>query len=218
MSNSYFRFKQFTVNQSRAAMKVGTDGVLLGAWCCLDGSENFILDVGCGSGLIALMAAQRTEHASVLGIDIDRESCLQASENVAASPWADRIKITEVSLQDYVAGEHPLFDHVISNPPFFRSALMSPNSARRNARHAVSLPYATLASSAVRLLKPDGAVSIILPYDDAHAFISEAASCGLFISRRTDVAPLPDMKMKRVLLEFRRNAADVSWNTLVIGG
>ena len=137
MSNPFFRFKQFVIDQSRAAMKVGTDGVLLGAWCALRGDEQDILDVGCGSGLIALMAAQRTRDAGIVGIDIDHDSCMQAEENVARSPWAGRVHIAEISLQDFASATPQRFDHIVSNPPFFLSSLRSPDRARCNARHAV---------------------------------------------------------------------------------
>ena len=217
MSNSYFRFKRFTIEQSRAAMKVGTDGVLLGAWCALRGEEQDILDVGCGSGLIALMAAQRTRDARIVGIDIDHDSCVQARENVGCSPWPDRVRIDEISLQDFASATEERFDHIISNPPFFLSSLRSPDKARSNARHAVTLPYAALALASALLLRQGGALSVILPFEEASVFIAEAAGCGLSVSRRTDVAPLPDMRLKRVLLELRKSLEIISWDTLVIG-
>ncbi len=211
-----FRFKQFNIAQSRAAMKVGTDGVLLGAWCGLHGDEADILDVGCGTGLISLMAAQRAPKANVSGIDTDSSACLDAMDNAACSPWSDRVEVRETSLQGYAASTSRRFDHIISNPPFFLSSLTAPDPSRREARHAITLPYADLAACSARLLKPDGKLSVILPYKESVLFISVAAKHGLNVFRRTDVAPLPDMRFKRVLLEFRFGVGEASWDTLVI--
>ena len=134
-----FKFKQFEIHQDRCAMKVGTDGVLLGAWA--PGGKR-ILDVGSGTGLISLMMAQRFPEAQVLGIDMDGEACEEAAENVAASPFADRVEIECCRLQDYHSAES--FDAIVSNPPFFLNSLKNPDSKRTMARHTDSLPFRDL--------------------------------------------------------------------------
>jgi tRNA1Val (adenine37-N6)-methyltransferase len=134
-----FKFKQFEIHQDRCAMKVGTDGVLLGAWA--PGGKR-ILDVGSGTGLISLMMAQRFPEAQVRGIDMDGEACEEAAENVAASPFADRVEIECCRLQDYHSEES--FDAIVSNPPFFLNSLKNPDSKRTMARHTDSLPFRDL--------------------------------------------------------------------------
>ena len=138
MSNAFFQFKQFTVWHDRSAMKVGTDGVLLGAWCCVDGART-ALDVGTGSGLIALMMAQRNEHLEVLGVDIDENSVLQAQENAKRSPFAERLRFQQTDVRTMV-GRHE-FDLVVSNPPFYTTDTISPQAERGAARNAKSLPF-----------------------------------------------------------------------------
>ena len=154
-----FRFKQFEILQDRCAMKVGTDGVLLGAWAS---GGTRILDIGCGTGLIALMMAQRFPAAQVVGIDIDEEACGQARENVTASPFGDRIDVAHCRLQDY-SGEE--FDAIVSNPPFFLNSLKNPDSKRAMARHADTLPFRDLWQGVKRLLSENGIFSVVLPSD-----------------------------------------------------
>ena len=145
-----FKFKHFEIHQDRCAMKVGTDGVLLGAWA-LGGKR--ILDIGSGTGLISLMMAQRYPEAQVVGIDLDAEACAEARENVAASPFADRVNIVDCRLQDYESLEK--FDAIVSNPPFFLNSLKNPDSKRSMARHADSLPFRELFRGVKLLLSDD---------------------------------------------------------------
>ena len=153
MGNSYFSFKQFTVSQARSAMRVGTDGVLLGAWCDLgfsteimvaEGAEQTpwrILDVGTGTGVIALMAAQRVQHAQVDAVEPDEGSCQDAAQNFAGSPWSGRLRLYRTTLQEYVALVRGtvLYDRIVSNPPYFVDSLQSPDPGRNAGRHTVSL-------------------------------------------------------------------------------
>ena len=143
MSNSYFQFKQFTVFHDRCAMKVGTDGVLLGAWT-RTGQGCSILDIGTGTGLIALILAQRIPDARITAVELDREAALQAAENVRNSPWAARIEVVEADIRQYATRVSHPFDIIVSNPPFFNSSLHSPSEARTQARHTDSLSYAEL--------------------------------------------------------------------------
>ena len=136
MSNSWFKFKQFTVNHDKCAMKVGVDGVTLGAWADVSSAKK-VLDVGCGSGLISLMVAQRC-NAQIIAIDIDSQSIIQAAENVDNSPWKDRIKIQHISLQDLAEVNSCGFDVIISNPPYFINSLKNPS---RKSHHRPSYRY-----------------------------------------------------------------------------
>lgn len=228
MSNSYFEFKQFIVRQDRCAMKVGTDGVLLGAWadvpagsrgdagagCDAGGGALRILDVGCGTGLIALMMAQRFPEAQVWGIDIDPEAVAQARENVEASPFADRIYVVEgdvrcfEDLEDSGDLEHfGGFDAIVCNPPFFMNSLACPNNQRATARHTVNLTYQDLMKAAYRLLADEGVFSVVIPTNCRSSLESEAHLAGFFPSRLCLVKTTPKKAPKRCLVEFRKHPA-----------
>ena len=199
-----FTFKQFHVEQDRTAMKVGTDGVLLGAWA--EGGRT-ILDIGTGTGLVALMMAQRFEDAQVVGIDIDPDASEQARENVAASPFSSRISILHTSFQAFSTERK--FDSIVSNPPYFEHSLKNPDAARASARHADSLPFADLFSGVSRLLADEGVFSAIVPMDCLERFCSEAYLLGFFLLRRYDVKTTPRKPSKRCLVAFCRRRPDV---------
>ncbi|MBQ7472671.1 MAG: methyltransferase [Prevotella sp.] len=199
-----FRFKQFTIHQDRCAMKVGTDGVLLGAWA--EGGSN-ILDIGTGTGLIACMMAQRFPDARVQAIEIDEAACQQAKENISASPFSERIFITNTSLQEYITTPSDgtrKFDSVVCNPPYFVNALKAPDAQRNLARHADTLPFSSLAKGVQALLEEDGVFSMIIPTDSVSAFLQETIFQGLFLTRRFDVKTTPHKAPKRSLLSFRK--------------
>ncbi len=200
MRNPYFSFKQFTIHHDRCAMKVGTDGVLLGAWA--PGGSN-ILDIGTGTGLVALMMAQRFSHATVTGIEIDREAAMQATENADASPFCQRVKIEPVSLQDF-SGHEGAFDAITCNPPFFEESLKCPDGSRSTARHTDSLPYSTLINSARRLLSADGTLSIIIPTDYLAKVEQECAFASMFISQRVFIRTTQRKQPKRILLAITK--------------
>lgn len=202
MSNPYFSFKRFTVRHDRCAMKVGTDGVLLGAWAGVAGVRR-VLDIGTGTGLIALMLAQRTEPslARLDALDIDAEAVEQARENVAASPWSDRIHVELGDIRAFQSTE--LYDLVVSNPPYF-NALKSPSAQRNAARHTDSLSFRDLAASAVRLLAPEGRLAVVIPTDAVPEFLSATAEVDLFPCRHTRVRTKDGAPAKRSLLEFGR--------------
>ncbi|MBQ6653113.1 MAG: methyltransferase [Prevotella sp.] len=201
MSNNSFRFKRFEVRQDRCAMKVGTDGVLLGAWA--EGGLH-VLDVGTGTGLIALMMAQRFPEARVVGIDIDGEACRQAQENVAASPFSGRVEVVHTALQQHEASPR-FYDAIVSNPPFFEGSLKNPDSRRALARHAGTLDAAALFRAADRLLTADGILSVVVPADRVPHFLSEAAIFGFYLSRKTLVQTVATKPPKRSLLAFVRH-------------
>ena len=202
MANDYFQFKQFTVHQERCGMKVGTDGTLLGAWAHAPISSARILDIGTGTGLIALMMAQRFPNASVLGVDIDEDAVSQAQENVAASPFATRIKICHENILDFDDSEG--FDAIVSNPPYFVDSLTCPDKQRTKARHTVNLTYEGLMRSAYRLLKPNGLFSLVIPTECRSSIEAEARLVGFFLTRVCMIRTTPKKSSKRQLIEFSK--------------
>ena len=195
-----FTFKQFEIRQDRCAMKVGTDGVLLGAWARV-GHCKRILDVGTGTGLVALMAAQRS-GAEVVGIDLDADAVSQAAENAAASPWSDRVRIMEADAKEF--SDIQLFDAILCNPPYFENSLKCPDAARTMARHTDTLTFDELAKNAARLLASEGELSVVIPYDRATDMTVSAACYGLFATRQTVVCPVQGGKPKRMLMAFSK--------------
>jgi tRNA1Val (adenine37-N6)-methyltransferase len=200
MSNNYFEFKQFTVKQDRCGMKVGTDGTLLGAWAFAPAKRCRILDIGTGTGLIALMMAQRYPEAQIVGIDIDEAAVIQATENVSVSPFADRITILQQDVAIYEPEEQ--FDAIVSNPPYFVDALTCPNEQRSVARHTVSLTYGTLIRSVYRLLKTDGYFSVVIPTESRSKLEACARLEGFFVSKVYCIKTTPKKPSKRQLIEF----------------
>ena len=192
-----FQFKQFTIHQQRSAMKVGTDGVLIGAWASVRANDRTILDIGTGTGLIALMLAQRNPEAEVVAVDIDSESAAQARDNVAASPWSDRVTVEECAVQDFVSDLK--FDLIVSNPPYFVDSQKCPDGSRNTARHTDTLSFSELMKAAERLLAPDGRFAVIVPAESAMSVI---AAGNMHLVRRCDVRTKPSAQPKRVMLEF----------------
>lgn len=215
-----FTFKQFAICQERCAMKVGTDGVLLGAWARVEHCGR-ILDIGTGTGLVALMAAQRSS-ADIVAIDLDADAVAQAAENVAASPWPARIQVMkadarELACQGFkILDTELIFDAILCNPPFFENSLKCPDSARTMARHTDTLSFDELARSAARLLAPKGELSVVIPYDRAHDMTVSAACSGLFATRQTIVVPVEGGKPKRILMAFTREGQPHAVETLCI--
>jgi tRNA1Val (adenine37-N6)-methyltransferase len=199
-----FRFKRFEIRDERCAMKVGTDGVLLGAWCPLPTSGS-ILDIGTGSGLIALMLAQRTSDAQIEGVDIDAAAIEQAAENFAASPWSDRLHARHISIQELSEGAHKRYELIVSNPPYFVDSLKNPDQHRKTARHTDTLSYADLIRCAAQLLAKDGTLALILPAEAKESILSEAAQNGLYPSLLTQVYSKPGKPLKRILIALRPN-------------
>ena len=205
MSNSYFEFRQFTVRQDRCAMKVGTDGTLLGAWADIpaDNRQKRILDIGCGTGLITLMMAQRFPECEVIGIDIDEDAVAQACENVSLSPFSDRVVVYHQDIMKF--NDISSFDAIVSNPPYFVDSLTCPDNQRTTARHTVSLTYEGLMKQAFQLLKDDGIFSVVIPSENRSRI--EAAACleGFFMTRVCLVKTTPKKQPKRQLIEFKKH-------------
>lgn len=201
MRRGGFTFKQFHIDHSRCAMKVGTDGTLLGAWAALLPHAKKILDIGTGSGLIAIMAAQRHPIAKITAIDIDKDCVMQATENAVASPWAERIEVIESPLQEYSPEEK--FDVIISNPPYFADSMHSPDKQRTTARHTASLSFKELTEGVLRLLADDGLFAVILPTAESELLLS-ASRGRLFTWRRCEVWSTPESGARRIMLELKR--------------
>lgn len=201
MSNSYFQFKQFVVRHDRCAMKVGTDGVLLGAWAPVRPACR-VLDVGTGSGLVALQLAQRAPQADILAVEVDAEAAVQAAENVAASPWPSRIRVVCADFTTFASDSQ--FDLIVSNPPYFTEALQCPDSQRRLARHTVGLDYMTIFARSSALLAEGGTVCIIFPAEAEGRVLESAACSGLYPYRRLSVFTKPGKPLRRLLLVFSK--------------
>ena len=217
MSNNYFQFKRFVVRQERCAMKVGTDGTLLGAWA--RGGQR-VLDIGTGTGLIALMMAQRCPEALVTAVDIDANAVRQARENVAESSFAERITVVEGDINTLTipnSGNHishlsPLiyhFDAIVCNPPYFNDSLTCPDEQRTTARHTTTLTYRELMAAVARFLSDDGEFSVVIPFDCKARLEAEAALAGLSKTRECSIRTTPRKAPRRFLLAFRKHPVAV---------
>ena len=213
MANNYFNFKQFRIEQEKAAFKVGTDGVLLGAYADISGAGT-ILDIGTGTGLIAIMLAQRCE-AGITAIEPDYDSYLQCLENVKNCKWKDRINVEHTSLQEYSGSRK--FDLIVTNPPYFSGSLKSPHPGRSASRHNDSLTNDELLSDIPGFLEESGRFQLILPYEEGNIFIAASSDYGLFCNSILKIRPLPDSKVKRMILTFSRRKVRPSEKFLTIG-
>jgi tRNA1Val (adenine37-N6)-methyltransferase len=215
MPNTAFAFKQFNVKQDKCAMKVGTDAVLLGSWIQPNGSKH-ILDIGTGTGVIALMLAQKTS-ASIVGIDIDGIATQQAQENVDESKFKNSITLFNSSFQDFVKTTSLKFQLIVSNPPFFEQSLKSSDEKRSNARHADVLPFEDLLDGVIKLLDEKGKFCLILPTLEAEKFRGMAQKKGLFLSKLLRVKSRVDKDIdKRHLMQFEFTPTEFSEETMAI--
>ena len=205
-----FQFKQFTIYQDWCAMKVGTDGVLLGAWA--NGGKR-VLDAGTGTGIIALMMAQRYPNAVVTAIDVDEGAVKQAQQNVAQSPFSQQITVLHNTLQEH-QGE---YDAIISNPPFFIDSLAAPDEQRNVARHTQTLTYTELMQAAWRLLSDEGELSVVVPFDYRKRMEDEAIFVGFFPSKVCAVKTTERKPAKRYLLSFKKHPCRCEQEQLTIG-
>lgn len=212
MPNPYFKFKRFTVYHNLCAMKVGTDGVLLGAWTDVSTSKR-ILDIGTGSGLVALMLAQRCD-ASITAIDIDADAVKQAQINIEASSWKERMEVFHTDLCDF--SPQCLFDTIVSNPPYFVDSLKCSDIQRNTARHNDTLTSEQLLENASRLLHPEGELSLILPFEQNEATIHTAQRFGLYPTKHTQIITRPGLPPKRSLFAFKKHPETYIPQDLVI--
>jgi tRNA1Val (adenine37-N6)-methyltransferase len=212
--NNYFKFKQFTIHQEKTAMKVGTDGVLIGAWTNVESCKK-ILDVGTGTGLIALMLAQRSE-AKITAIEIEKNAVEEAILNVSASQWEKRIEVQHISLQKFVQACPDTFDLIVSNPPFFKKSFKAPNEQRTLARHNDSLSFSDLISCSAKILSSNGKLALILPIEAACEIENLAEKNDLFLVRKSKIKARPAKEANRVLMEFGKNEAVMEENCFTV--
>ena len=201
---SQFQFKQFTITQDRCAMKVGTDGVLLGAWTPLINNPYNILDIGTGTGLIALMLAQRSQAEQIDAIEIDDDAYEQATENFENSPWNDRLYCYHAGLDEFVEEVEEEFDLIVSNPPFYTDEYKSGNDQRDNARFEDSLPFEELVEAADFFLSENGIFALIIPFKEEGRILELTKERDLFPLKITRVKGTPSTEIKRSLLAFTR--------------
>lgn len=211
-----FVFKQFTIHQDQCAMKVGTDGVLLGAWTSLERRPNSILDIGAGTGLIALQLAQRSSAETIDAIELDDDAYEQCVANFEASPWADRLFCYHAGFDEFVDEMDETYDLIVSNPPFYSEDVTSGSESRDKARQSGSLPFEELVEGAAKLLNEDGIFTVIVPFKEESDFINLAKKEGLFPNRITRVKGNPNTNFKRSLMEFSFHAVEQDIDNLVI--
>lgn len=213
-SGTHFQFKQFRVAHDRSTHKIGTDGVLLGAWVDLKNAHT-ILDIGTGTGVIALMLAQRTTaDVRIDAVEIEEADALQARENVMQSPWPEKITIIHTSVQSFHADKK--YDLIVSNPPFFINSWKPPYEKRSQARHTQQLTFEELIECSKQLLSDGGKLAIILPYQEALRFTDLANRCNLFAQRMMEFRSRAHKPIERLLIEFGFRAAQLEKEELVL--
>jgi tRNA1Val (adenine37-N6)-methyltransferase len=214
--NKPFHFKHFTINQNRCAMKVGTDGVLLGAWTSLEHKPDSILDIGGGTGLIALMLAQRSAAQRIDALEIDSTAFEQCVENFEESIWGDRLFCYHAGLDEFADEVDEKYELIVSNPPFHSEVVPSGNAARDKARQNQSLPFVNLLEGVAKLLSQKGCFSTIIPYKEEALFTAMAANMKLFPNRITHVRGHASAKFKRSLLSLGFDKKNVKSDVLTI--
>jgi len=216
MPNPYFKFKKFTVFHDQCAMKVGTDGVLLGSWADVESEPKTIIDIGAGTGLIALMLAQRFESANIEAVEIEENCANQCRDNIASSPFGDRINVHNQSIQEFAKTNSQKFDLLVSNPPFFIDAFVAENQERNLARHNTSLNQHDLWQVVSSLSHQRSVFVVILPVTEGEMFEQKAKEYPWFLKRKCNVKGAENAKVKRVLLEFCRTQTLPQTSNLII--
>jgi tRNA1Val (adenine37-N6)-methyltransferase len=212
-----FQFKQFSIHQDKTAMKVGTDGVLLGAWAPTNHNPFSILDIGTGTGLIALMLAQRTAAEQIDALEIDENAYEQAVDNFENSPWSDRLFCFHAGLDEFIEEPEDEYDLIVSNPPFHAEDYKTENEQRDLARFQEAMPFEDLVEAADLLLSENGVFAVIIPYKEETKFIALAKNFDLFPIKMTRVKGTPNTEIKRSLLAFSRHGiTDILTDELVI--
>ena len=205
-----FTFKQFHIEQDQCAMKVGTDGVLLGSWA--NGGEH-ILDIGTGTGLLALMMAQRFEKSLIDAIEIEENAYQQAVQNVAKSVFKSKINIIHSSLQNFAKSNINQYDSIVCNPPYFVNSLKNNKKSKTIARHNDTLPFNELISLAYKLLKTEGTLSLVLPVNIFPLIETEAVIYGFFLNRKISIKTTEKKQPKRVLVEYKKEPTQIETST-----
>ena len=202
---SKFQFKQFTIEQDRCAMKIGTDGVLLGAWAPVEQNPFSILDIGTGTGIIALMLAQRSTAQQIDALEIDEQAYEQATDNLENSPWNDRLFCFHVGLDEFMEEPEDEYDLIVSNPPFYAEDYKTNNNQRDLARFQDALPFEDLIEAADLLLSENGILAVIIPFKEEDRFLAIAKEFELYPTKITRVKGTPTAEIKRSLLALSRN-------------
>lgn len=207
-----FKFKQFEVNQDRCAMKIGTDSVLFGAWASIKNNPHSVLDIGAGTGVLALMMAQRSYAETIDAIEIDNDAYEQCVDNFEQSPWSDRLFCYHASLEEFVEEIEDCYDFIISNPPFYNDTYKSDDEQRDLARFSDAMPFRHLIESVSKLLSKNGLFSVVIPFSEEKDFIVLASKEHLFPNRILRVKGSPSSDIKRSLIEFsfKEMAANIS--------
>jgi len=213
---SIFNFKMFAIQQDRCAMKVGTDSVLLGAWCPIENNPFSVLDIGAGTGILSLMIAQRSNAEQIDALEIDEDAYEQCVENFENSPWGDRLFCFHAGLDEFVKEPEDEYDLIISNPPFYAEDYKSENEQRDLARFQDALPFENLIEAADLLLSENGIFAVIIPYKEEEKFINMCAEVELYPVKVTRVKGTPITEIKRSLLAFKRNECNLSAGELIV--
>ena len=211
-----FHFKQFSVAQDRCAMQIGTDGVLLGAWAPLHKNPESILDIGTGTGIIALMLAQRSNAEIIDALELDDNAYEQATENFEDSPWGDRLFCYHAHLYEFATEMDDTYDLITCNPPYFSESQKSPDESRNQARFEDAMPFDLLVGAAQKLLNPRGIFAVILPFSRKGEFMSLAAKANLFPTKIMNVRGQSGNDFKRVLIAFTTLETEIKENELTI--
>ena len=201
---STFNFKQFSVQQDKCAMKIGTDAVLLGAWCPIDNNPFSVLDIGAGTGILSLMLAQRSYAEQIDALEIDEDAYEQCVENYEASPWSDRLFCFHAGLDEFIDEPEDEYDIIISNPPFYSEDYKTDNSQRDLARFQDAMPFEELVEAADLLLSENGIFAVIIPFKEEERFIDLCAEVELFPVKVTRVKGSHTTPIVRSLLAFKR--------------
>ncbi|PHS10597.1 MAG: tRNA (adenine-N(6)-)-methyltransferase [Kordia sp.] len=214
--NKPFQFKEFSVNQDRCAMKIGTDGVLLGAWTSVKHNPFSVLDIGAGTGILSLILAQRSHAETIEAIEIDDAAFEQAASNFEDSPWGDRLFCYHAGFNEFVEEIDDKYDLIISNPPFYSENYKTDNPQRDLARFTDALPFEHLLYGTAKLLDDNGKASFIIPFSEEVNFILLAEKTGLYPNRITRVKGTNTSEIKRSLLEFSFTKTIINTSELTI--
>ena len=215
-----FQFKEFAIHQDKTAMKVGTDAVLLGAWCSLENHPESILDIGAGTGIISLMMAQRIDAMTIDAVEIDEKAYEQCVENFELSDWADRLFCYNASFEEFAEElfeeEEETYDLIISNPPFYADAFETDNEARNKARFTSSLTFQNLIVGASKILSKTGEFSVIIPFKEEQEFVAISSQNSLFLNKVCHVKGTATSEIKRSLLTFSFQEKTIEEEELII--
>jgi tRNA1Val (adenine37-N6)-methyltransferase len=201
---SIFQFKNFSVQQDKCAMKIGTDSVLLGAWCPVSNNPFSVLDIGAGTGILSLMMAQRTNAEQIDAVEIDENAYEQCVENFENSPWSDRLFCFHAGLDEFIDEPEDEYDIIISNPPFYSEDYKTDNFQRDLARFQEAMPFEELIEAVDLLLSENGIFAVIIPYKEEEKFIDLCSKIEFFPVKVTRVKGTPTTEIKRSLLAFKR--------------